>query len=120
MRSRRLTILVSGFLLSTAGAAFAQDARPEVSGGYRYLYVAGTEGADGTSVPKGWYVDVAYPITPMLSIVGDVGGHYKSESETFSQLLLSSGRSSVIRRSRSGCFRKSIFSSDLAKSRTPS
>lgn len=85
MRSRRLTILVVGFLLTTAGAALAQDDRPEVSGGYRYLYVAGTEGADGTSVPKGWYVDVAYPITPMLSIVGDVGGHYKSESETFTE-----------------------------------
>ena len=85
MRSRRLTILVSGFLLSTAGAAFAQDARPEVSGGYRYLYIAGTDDADGTSVARGWYVDVAYPVTPMLSVVGDVGGHYKSESETFTE-----------------------------------
>lgn len=83
MRVRRLTMLVLGFLLSAAGAATAQDVRPEVSGGYRYLHIGGSDGEDGASVPKGWYVDVAYPITPMLSIVGDVGGHYKSESETF-------------------------------------
>jgi hypothetical protein len=80
---RRLTILVTGLMLATAGAALAQDARRELSGGYRYLYIAGTDDADGTSVPAGWYVDVAYPITPMLSLVGDVGGHYKSESESF-------------------------------------
>jgi hypothetical protein len=83
MRSRRLTILVIAFLLSAAGVATAQDARPEVSGGYRYLHIGGSDGEDGTSAPRGWYVDVAYPITPMLSIVGDIGGHYKSESETF-------------------------------------
>jgi hypothetical protein len=83
MRSRRLAILVIGFLMATAGAALAQDARPEVSGGYRFLYIGGSDAEDGTSVPRGWYVDIAYPITPMLSIVGDVGGHYKSETETF-------------------------------------
>lgn len=81
----RLTTLVTVFLLSAAGAASAQDPRPDVSGGYRYLHIGGSDDEDGTSVPKGWYLDVAYPITPMLSIVGDVGGHYKSESETFDE-----------------------------------
>ena len=85
MRLGRLTILALGFLLSAAGAATAQDPRPEVSGGYRYLHIGGSDGEDGTSVPKGWYLDVAYPITPMLSLVGDVGGHYKTESETFDE-----------------------------------
>jgi hypothetical protein len=80
----RRTLLIIGIILA-AVPAYAQDTRPEVSGGYRYLYIGGSDDADGTSVPKGWYVDVAYPITPMLSIVGDVGGHYKSESETFSE-----------------------------------
>lgn len=79
---RRLATLVLGVLLLSTGTAVAQE-RPEVSGGWRYLYIAGSDGENGVNVPKGWYFDVAYPITPMLSIVGDVGGHYKSESDTF-------------------------------------
>jgi hypothetical protein len=80
----RLTLLVIGAILAAA-PAHAQELRPEVSGGYRYLYIGGSDDADGTTVPLGWYLDVAYPLTPMLSLVGDVGGHYKSESETFSE-----------------------------------
>ena len=80
----RLTTLVTVFLLSAAGAASAQDPRPDVSGGYRYLHIGGSDDEDGTSVPKGWYLDVAYPITPMLSIVGDVGTVGRSQAERIS------------------------------------
>ena len=88
---RRLATLVIGVLALTGGTAIAQD-RPEVSAGWRLLHISGSDtgeiaGAedDGVNLPKGWYVDVAVPITPMFSIVGDVGGNYKSESVTFTE-----------------------------------
>lgn len=81
---RRLATLVLAVLVLASGTATAQD-RPEFSAGWRYLYIAGSDGSDGTNVPKGWYVDVAVPLSGMLSIVGDVGGHYKSESETITE-----------------------------------
>ena len=92
---RRLATLVLGVLALTGGTALAQD-RPEVSAGWRLLHVSGSETDDitgteddGVNLPKGWYFDVAVPITPMLSIVGDVGGNYKSEAESFTEQGLS-------------------------------
>jgi hypothetical protein len=86
---RRLATLVLMVLVVTGGPALAQD-RPEVSAGWRLLHVSGSDaddisGAedDGVNFPKGWYFDVAVPITPMFSIVGDIGGNYKSETESF-------------------------------------
>jgi len=88
---RRVVALVLGILLLTGGTALAQD-RADVSAGWRLLHVSGSEteditqtGDDGVNLPKGWYVDVAVPIAPMLSIVGDIGGNYKSESESFTE-----------------------------------
>ena len=88
---RRLAALVVGILALTGGTAIAQD-RPEISAGWRLLHISGSDAADisgsedeGVNLPKGWYVDVAVPITPMFSIVGDVGGNYKSESVSFTE-----------------------------------
>ena len=81
MRSRRLSVLLLGFLLFGATTALAQD-KTEVSAGWRDLYISGSDGEDGTNIPKGWYLDVSVPLSPMFSIVGDVGGHYKSEATT--------------------------------------
>ena len=88
---RRLATLVIGVRALTGGMAIAQD-RPEVSAGWRLLHISGSDTGeiagtedDGVNLPKGWYVDVAVPITPMFSIVGDVGGNYKSESVTFTE-----------------------------------
>ena len=81
MRSRRMGVLLLGFLIFSTGTALAQD-RTEVSAGWRDLYIAGSDGEDGMNIPKGWYLDVSVPLSPMFSIVGDVGGHYKSESTT--------------------------------------
>jgi hypothetical protein len=72
---RRLSLLVIGVLLISGGNALAQD-KGDVSGGYRYLH------ADEESFGKGWYFDVTGHVTDMVSIVGDVGGTYKSESFT--------------------------------------
>ena len=74
---RRLVLLVVGVLLLSCGAALAQD-RGDVSGGYRYLR------SEGESIKKGFYVDVTGHVTDMFSIVGEIGGSYLSESETFS------------------------------------
>ncbi|MGH9237530.1 MAG: hypothetical protein ACRD3G_05770 [Vicinamibacterales bacterium] len=88
---RRLATLVLGALILTSGTALAQG-RPEISAGWRLLHISGSDvvdGAetddDGLNVPKGWYFDVAVPITPMLSIVGDIGGNYKSETESLTE-----------------------------------
>jgi len=75
---RRLAVLVIGALLLTSGTVFAQD-KGDISGGYRYLHAGGDE---SESFPKGWYFDVTGHLTDMVSIVGDVGGTYKSESFT--------------------------------------
>ena len=73
---RRLLLLVIGVLLISRGTALAQD-QGDVSGGYRYFR------SEGESLSKGWYVDVTGHLTKVLSIVGEVGGSYRSESETF-------------------------------------
>ena len=77
-------------LVVTGGTALAQD-RPEVSAGWRLLHISGSDADDisgdeddGVNFPKG-YFDVAVPITPMFSIVGDIGGNYKSETESFTE-----------------------------------
>lgn len=88
---RRLATLVLMVLVVTGGTALAQD-RPEVSAGWRLLHISGSDADDisgdeddGVNFPKGWYFDVAVPITPMFSIVGDIGGNYKSETESFTE-----------------------------------
>ena len=89
---RRRAMLVIGVLALTGGTAMAQD-RPEVSAGWRLLHLSGSDvddiseatEDDGVNLPKGWYFDVAVPITPMFSIVGDIGGNYKSESVSFTE-----------------------------------
>jgi len=72
---RRVMSPVIAVLLLSYGTALAQD-RGDVSGGYRYLR------SEGESISKGFYVDVTGHVTHMLSIVGEVGGSYLSESET--------------------------------------
>jgi hypothetical protein len=73
---RRLAVLVIGVLLTSSGAAFAQE-RGDVSGGYRFLRT------EGENFGKGWYFDGAVPVTEIVSVVGEVAGTYKSLSETF-------------------------------------
>jgi hypothetical protein len=81
-RSRRLVVCATACLLATAGTASAQDRKAEISAGWRHLFIAGPGGEESTNIPKGWYLDVAVPVSPLLSIVGDVGGHYDSETAT--------------------------------------
>jgi hypothetical protein len=71
--TRRLTTLAIGLLVVTAGTATAQD-RGDVSAGYRFLQ------SEGVGYPLGWYVDATSHVNSLISIVGDVGGAYKSDS----------------------------------------
>jgi hypothetical protein len=74
---RRLATCVIGVLILSSGTALAQD-KGDVSGGYRYLRASGD--GESESFGKGWYFDVTGHVTDVVSIVGDVGGTYKSES----------------------------------------
>jgi hypothetical protein len=64
-------------MLTVAAPVMAQDApKVEVSGGYSYLHVGDSDELE--HVPAGWYADVAGHVTPMLGIVGQVTGNYKT------------------------------------------
>ena len=81
---QRLPGRVLGFCLVVLGVAVpvsAQTApRTEISGGYQFV----TFSVDGEneSLPKGWYFDVAGNLTPMLGVVFQVGGNYKTFEES--------------------------------------
>lgn len=78
---QRSAVLVIGVLLLASGTALAQD-RGDVSGGYRFIR------SEGVNYGKGWYFDVTGHVTDVVSLVGDVGGSYKSESETFAGIIV--------------------------------
>jgi hypothetical protein len=73
---RRLIPIGVGVLCLACSPAMAQ-ARGDVSAGYRFLK------SEGLSYPAGWYVDATGHISSVISIVGDVGGTYKSDSLSF-------------------------------------
>jgi hypothetical protein len=69
----RTTTLVLAVLALTGGTAIAQE-RYDVSAGYRFMR------SEGVSYPAGWYVDATAHLNTLLSVVGEVGGAYKSDS----------------------------------------
>jgi outer membrane autotransporter protein len=69
-------------ILGVAVPAAAQTApRTEISGGYQFLTFS-VEDEDNESMPKGWYADVAGNLTPMIGVVFQVGGNYKTFDES--------------------------------------
>jgi hypothetical protein len=86
---RRLGVLVTAVLLTSAASAFADDtSKGEVSGGWRYYHatiassVSLTGANPANDFPKGWYGDVAGNLSPKFAIVGEVGGFYRSDDKT--------------------------------------
>ena len=68
--------------MAVAVPASAQDVpRVELSGGYQFLNFS-VEG-ESESMPVGWYFDVAGNLNPMLGVVFQMGGNYKSIDESF-------------------------------------
>ena len=70
-------------VVCTSVPAFAQSSpRTEISAGYQFLNFS-IEG-ENESMPKGWYFDVSGNLNPMIGIVFQVGGNYKTFEESFS------------------------------------
>src|SRR3954462_359867 len=70
----RLSVLACLLCAVVAAPAAAQTAPAELSAGYQF-----TRTPD-LNLPLGWYVDVAGNVGPMLAVVGEVSGAYKSET----------------------------------------
>ena len=80
---RKIVVFGALGLALAAVPASAQTAPPpvEFSAGYNFLQLTGEDGEDGTSMPVGWYGEVSGNVTPMLAIVGQVTGNYKTLEE---------------------------------------
>lgn len=84
MPRRHLHDLAIFLVLTTVGVpAFAQSVpKVELSGGYQFLNFSAED--ESESMPKGWYFDVAGNLSPMLGLVFQVGGNYKTFGESVS------------------------------------
>ena len=81
MRMWMRVLSIGVVILGVAVPAASQPTpRTEISGGYQFLSFA-VEGQDNESMPKGWYADVAGNLTPMIGVVFQVGGNYKTFNE---------------------------------------
>jgi opacity protein-like surface antigen len=80
----RLSLRVVGLCLAVVGIAVPTSAQTiskvELSGGYQFMNFS-VDG-EGESMPVGWYFDVAGNLTPMLGVVFQMGGNYKSIDES--------------------------------------
>jgi hypothetical protein len=77
-------VIAVALVAGVAESARAQDRlRVEVSGGYQILKLL-SEPLDaagvGTFFPVGWFFEMAAPVSSGLTLVGQLGGHYRSES----------------------------------------
>ncbi len=75
-RSRAVALALV-LVASAARPAGAQTTRSwELFAGYAVAHVS----PDAVTLPAGWNVSVARPVTPWLAAVGDLGGCYKNEA----------------------------------------
>lgn len=75
-----LAFCVAALGVAAVPASAQTVPKVELSGGYQFLNLA-VEG-ENQSMPAGWYVDAAGNITPMLGVVFQVGGNYKTIDES--------------------------------------
>lgn len=82
MHRSTVRILVLCLLAVATAVPVAAQSTPkvELSGGYQFLNFS-LEG-ENESMPVGWYFDVAGNLTPMLGVVFQVGGNYKTVDES--------------------------------------
>ena len=79
LRSIVLCLVVLGVALP----ALAQDTpKAELSGGYQLVNYSASGELASLTFSRGWYLDVGGTVNRIVSIVGEVGGAYKSESQT--------------------------------------
>ena len=74
-------LFLVGILVLSAAATARAQAPAAVAGdvGVSYSFLRILEG-DGENLPAGWLASFAGRVTPAVSVVGEVGGNYKSES----------------------------------------
>ena len=72
-----LCVVLLGVALPAAAQTFP---RTEISGGYQFVTFS-VEG-ENESIPKGWYFEVAGNLNPMIGLVFQVGGNYKTFEES--------------------------------------
>jgi len=82
MHRSTVRILVLCLLAVATAVPVAAQSTPkvELSGGYQFLNFS-LDG-ENESMPVGWYFDVAGNLTPMLGVVVQVGGNYKTFDES--------------------------------------
>ena len=80
----RLRVLVLGICLGALGVAIPASAqtvpKTEISVGYQFVTFSVDD--DSESIPKGWYFDVTGNLNPMIGVIFQVGGNYKTFEES--------------------------------------
>ena len=80
----RLRVLVLGICLGALGVAIPASAqtvpKTEISAGYQFVTFSVDD--DSESIPKGWYFDVTGNLNPMIGVIVQVGGNYKTFEES--------------------------------------
>jgi opacity protein-like surface antigen len=73
-----------GFCLAALCVAIPASAqttpRTEISGGYQFVTFSVED--ESESIPKGWYFEVAGNLNPMIGVLFQVGGNYKTFEES--------------------------------------
>ncbi len=87
MSISRLLGFVAAFMIVVGLPAYAAAADADVAGGYSFQRITNEP---GTNIPGGWFASVGGNVTPMFGVVFDVSGAYKTESESFSGVTVSS------------------------------
>ena len=85
MRIRLISLAVVGAVtLGLAQPAAAQSAeKGDVAFGYQFLNVSSSgSNMDSQSLPTGWFADLAGNLSRSVAVVAQVGGNYKSISES--------------------------------------
>src|SRR5215510_5255099 len=76
----RILVLCLAAVATAVPVAAQSTPKVELSGGYQFLNFS-LDG-ENQSMPAGWYFDVAGNLTPMLGVVFQVGGNYKTIDES--------------------------------------
>ena len=72
------SLFASAFFFLTTAHAAAQDApKVDLSVGYQFTHLNGSNGVGGTNIPAGWTASVTGRINPFVNVVGEVNGAYK-------------------------------------------
>ncbi len=76
---RKIGMWLAAVVVMSAAPVAAQDAPLQVGVGYQFLHLSAD--GEGTSLPVGFNVDVAGPLTRSFSWVGELGWAHDSDSE---------------------------------------